>query len=282
MIKGSCTNSCIIGLVPLNAAKHMCKPMEEQVCPSCHCHKEDFWHFLECPHPTQVTAFNKLWSSLQSLHQKNSVDLHLFQLLWEGLLSIRYSISIDEQLQAYPLGYQDLFIKQQHIGWDQLFYGHIAVSWADKITLDSNGTINGTVFYLQVIRIIWQYILDIWKLCNTDLHSPQLQHLTQNTLAHQVQQIFHQMHMDPLLQPIAPSITVDQVLHRPPSAIREWIRSSMHLAYSAVFVSSSPTCTSAHPRYLQFPSQPQSLVSIFAFHARVSIMWVFCIATCSP
>jgi len=94
------------------------------------------------------------------------------------------------------------------------------VSWADKITMDSNGTSNGTVFYSQVIRIIWQYILDIWKLRNADLHSPQLlQHLSQNILAHQVQQIFHQMHMDPLLQPIAPSITVDQVLHRPPSAI---------------------------------------------------------------
>jgi len=38
--------------LPLNAAKHMCKSAEEQVCQSCHHHKEDFWHFLECPHPT--------------------------------------------------------------------------------------------------------------------------------------------------------------------------------------------------------------------------------------
>jgi len=71
--------------LPLNAAIYMSKPIEEQMCPSCHCHKEDFWHFLECPHPTPVAAFNKLRSSLQSLHQKYSADLHLFQLLWEGL-----------------------------------------------------------------------------------------------------------------------------------------------------------------------------------------------------
>jgi len=82
--------------LPLNAAKHMRKPIEEQMCPSCHRHKEDFWHFLECPHPTHVAAFNKLRSSLQSLHQKYLVDLYLFQLLWEGLISTRYSISIDE------------------------------------------------------------------------------------------------------------------------------------------------------------------------------------------
>jgi len=199
----------------------MNKPPEEQVCPSCHHHNEDFWHFLECPHPTQVAAFNKLQTSLQSLHQKYSADLHLFQLLWEGLLSIRYSISIDEQLHVYPPTYQDLFVKQKLISWDQLFYGHIAVSWADKITMDSRGTVNGTVFYSQIIRAIWQYILDIWRLCNANLHSPQLQHTTQNILAQQVQQIFHQIQMDPILQRIA------QILCRPPSAIKEWIHSSI-------------------------------------------------------
>jgi len=33
--------------------------------------------------------------------------------------------------------------------------------------------------------------------------------------------------MDLILQPIAPSITVDQVVHRPPGAIQEWICSSI-------------------------------------------------------
>jgi len=112
--------------------------------------------------------------------------------------------------------------------------------------MDSNGTINGTVFYLQVIRIIlWQYILDIWKLCNADLHSPQLQHLSQNVLAHQVQQIsYHQMHTDPLFQPIAPSITVDQVLHRPPSAIQEWTRSS--ISHIQQYLSAAHQCACLH------------------------------------
>jgi len=224
----------------------MNKPPDEQVCPSCHCHKEDFWHFLECPHPTRVAAFNNLQSCLQSLHQKYSVDLHLFQLLWEGLLSIRYSISIEEQLQFYPLVYQDIFIKQKSIGWDQLFYGHIAVSWADKITMDSKGTINGTVFYSQVIRAIWQYILDIWKLCNADLHSPQLQHISQNILAQQVQQVFHQIQSDPMLQSIAPSVTVEQILCRPPSAIREWIQSSvLHIQQ---YLSAAHQCACLHTK----------------------------------
>jgi len=216
--------------LPLNAAKHVNKPEEEQWCPSCYRHKEDFWHFLECPSPVRTTAFNKLRSSLLKLHQKYSVDIHLFQLLWEGLLSIRFSLSIDEQCLVYPVSLQNLFHKQQSIGWDQLFYGHIAVSWADKITADSKGSVSGTIFYSQVITIIWQYVLDVWRLRNADLHLPQIQHVALNVLEQQVQQLFHQIQSDPVLQPVAPTITIAQVLRRSPAAIQEWVHTTkMHV-----------------------------------------------------
>jgi len=49
----------------------------------------------------------------------------------------------------------------------------------------------------------------------------------QNILAHQVQQLLHQMQTDPILQPmIAPSFMADQILCQPPSDIWEWICSS--------------------------------------------------------
>jgi len=216
--------------LPLNAAKHVNKPEEEQWCPSCYCHKEDFWHFLECPSPARTTAFNKLCSSLLKLHQKYSVDIHLFQLLWERLLSIRFSLSIDEQCLVYPVSFQNLFHKQQSIGWDQLFYRQIAVSWADKITADSKGSVSGTIFYSQVITIIWQYVLDVWRLCNADLHLPQIQHVALNVLEQQVQQLFHQIQSDPVLQPVAPTITIAQVLRQSLAAIQEWVHTTkMHV-----------------------------------------------------
>jgi len=46
--------------LPLKAAKHMNKHTEEQWCPSYHHPREDYWHFLECPHPTCVLAFAML------------------------------------------------------------------------------------------------------------------------------------------------------------------------------------------------------------------------------
>jgi len=142
------------------------------------------------------------------------------------MLSIRFSISIDEQHLVYPASYQDLVNKQKYIGWDQLFYGHIAVSWEDKITADSKGSVSGTIFYSQVITIIWQYIWDIWRLCNADLHSPQLQHAALNVLEQQVQQLFHQIQTDPILQPVAPSSTAAQILWRLPWAIQVWVHTT--------------------------------------------------------
>jgi len=59
----------------------------------------------------------------------------------------------------YPLSLQELFLKHKGIGWDQIFNGCFAVSWASKVTIDSKGTVNGTIFYSQVIQAIWHTIL---------------------------------------------------------------------------------------------------------------------------
>jgi len=152
--------------------------------------------------------------------------MHLFQLLWEGLRSIRFSVSIDEQQMFYPPSYQDLFDKQKQLGWDQLFYGHIAVSWAEKITADSKNWVNGTINYSQAITLIWKYIINCWFLQNKDLHSPQQQSALQDSLFNQVQLLFYQMQSDPILQDIAPSLTIEEILGRPPFAICEWLQNS--------------------------------------------------------
>jgi len=127
----------------------------------------------------------------------------------------------------YPPSYQDLFDKQKQLGWDQLFYGCIAVSWAKKIMADSKKVVNGTIFYSQAITLIWKYIINCWFLRNKDLHSPQQQSVLQVSLFNQVQHLFYQMQSDPILQDIAPSLTIlEAILGRPPFAIREWLQNS--------------------------------------------------------
>jgi len=83
-------------------------------------------------------------------------------------------------------------------------------------------SVSGTIFYSQVITIIWQYILDVWQLCNADLHLPQ-QHGDTNILEQQVQELFHQIQSDPILQPVAPTVTIAQLLQQSSAAIQEWV-----------------------------------------------------------
>jgi len=65
------------------------------------------------------------------MHRKHAIDPHLYQLLlWQGLTPIHTDNPIDNQLDSYPDNLQPLFHAQQNIGWDQLYYGQIAVSWA--------------------------------------------------------------------------------------------------------------------------------------------------------
>jgi len=42
-----------------------------------------------------------------------------------------------------------MFTEQSQIGWEQLYYGHIASSWAQYLDHASQYKINGTIFYLQ-------------------------------------------------------------------------------------------------------------------------------------
>ncbi len=132
------------------------------LCPQCQQTNEDTWHFLECADPARQTLFNQLHRDLQQLHNKHKIDPHLFQLLWQGLLSIRTSTDINNQLADYPPSFRPLFEWQHEIGWEQLYYGRIAVTWAHYIDSTTKGKTSGTIFYSRAINIIWKYLLDIW------------------------------------------------------------------------------------------------------------------------
>jgi len=71
-------------------------------CPQCQQTQEDTWHFLECTAPECQQLFNKLHRDLQALHSQYHIDPYMFQLLWQGLLSICTDTDINDQLPDYP------------------------------------------------------------------------------------------------------------------------------------------------------------------------------------
>jgi len=167
------------------------------LCPQCLQEHEDSWHFLECKAPQRQQLFNQLHRDLQQLHTANDMDPYLFQLLWQGLLSIRMTTDINDQLQDYPTQYKTLFERQKDIGWEHLYYGRIAVTWAHFIDYTTNGKTSSTIFYSRVIKIIWQYLLSVWTTRNSALHPPTPSEFTTAQLKQQVDNLLHTAKQDP-------------------------------------------------------------------------------------
>jgi len=117
---------------------------------------------------------------------------------------------------------------QLSIGWNKLFYGQIANTWAYHIDYNTQYQVNGTIFYSKEISAIWKYILNAWATCNKALHNPEtaLDFWTQ-ALEPQIQQIFQAIEDDPILQAQAPQHNVEDILCWPIWAIRTLISKSI-------------------------------------------------------
>ncbi len=181
-------------------------------CPQCQQTLEDTWHYLECTAPERQQLFNKLHRDLQALHQRYHIDPYMFQLLWQGLLSIRMDTDINDQLPDYPTQYTILFERQCAIGWEQIYYGRIAVSWAHYIDSTTQGKTSSTIFYSRAIWIIWQYLLDVWTTQNAALHPLTPSELTITQLRQQVEQLLHTASLDPATQQLIEGVTSGQIM----------------------------------------------------------------------
>jgi len=193
-------------------------------CPHCHREPETIWHFLECPHPECAARFQQLHAAVTQLHGKHKVDPHMCQLYWQGLQSIQLDSPIEEQIKAYPPQFQALFMAQRAIGWDQLYYGRISVQWAHQITIDSNYTTNGDLFYATVTSLVWQYILDCWTLRNNALHNPQAAPPDAQVLADQVREIFAAADNNPELAHLLPPQPMETILQKPIRLLQHWVK----------------------------------------------------------
>ncbi len=203
--------------LPLKGARHHSSPTASPLCPQCQREDETIWHFLECAHPEREERFQKLMRDLTDLHSQNRIDPNMLQLIRHGLYAIRHDKLNDHQVEAYPDTLQELFLAQQGIGWDQLYYGRISIQWAQYITANSQ-------------YIIWTYVFDCWKQRNLHLHSPDTAPPDFPVLAEQVHRIVELASTEPALAMAAPTLTAEQILQRPIPMIRGWAtRGAQHI-----------------------------------------------------
>jgi len=196
------------------------------LCPSCHKQDEDHWHFLKCQHQPRPTLFCNLQQNLTKLHLQHNIDPDLYQMLWQGICSICFNTTLPEPHETYPERLCPLFQDQTTIGWDQLYYGRIAVLWAHHINYTSNGNVNRAIFYSQVTTYIWQYILDIWGHRNQNLHSKTQTLIDCSNLHQQVLNLIHMAQRYPQLEHLVTENTEQRIMAQSVPAIRQWIAHS--------------------------------------------------------
>jgi len=209
--------------LPLNGSHHTSRSAITTLCPSCHKQDEDFWHFLECQHQPRPNLFRLLQKNLTALHVRHNIEPEMYQLLWQGLCSIRFNTPLPDPQDNYPQALEQLYHDQKAIGWDQLYYGQIAVTWAHHLNYTSNGSVNGTIFYSQVMNHIWRYILETWKQRNQNLHSKTQTEVDRSNLQQQVLNLIHTTKRYPQLEHLVMDNTEINIMKRSIPAIRQWI-----------------------------------------------------------
>jgi len=182
---------------------------------------EDHWHFQECTAHTRDQLYQLLLKDLKQMHVQMNLDMDLYYLLQAGLHRTKTNTPIPEATTSFP----KLINQHAHqscLGWEQLSYGQISISWAHHIDQKSNGHTNGTIFYSRIIRRIWRYALDLWAGCNLDLHQRNPD-LDRPALTAQVRNLLHIAQQDPILQHMTNDTTESSILNRSTAQIHRWI-----------------------------------------------------------
>jgi len=158
------------GKLPLRASKAH-PHLGSTLCPSCQCEPENKRHFLQCAHQEHTANFAALKTNLTTLVQKIGLHPCIATTLWLGLRTARNGSNYPDVIPDLPHPLQGAIQKQSRLGWDQLFYGRITTAWATAIDeMHPELKLTGTQVMTQIIRTIWDSMLEQRKLRNNHLH----------------------------------------------------------------------------------------------------------------
>jgi len=143
-----------------------------KLCPSCQRELETDTHLLACTHPSRAALFTTLKNSLTQLTQKLRLHPCILTALWLGLVATRTGSPYPPVLQELPQPVQTPTREQQWLGWEQVYQGRLSTAWAQAVdTLHPTLAPSGTQVMISILKHVWTYVLDIWKLRNQHLHN---------------------------------------------------------------------------------------------------------------
>jgi len=108
---------------------------------------------------------------VMALSIKHSLHLSILTTFWLGMLSIQNATPYPNIVQDLPPDLWVTIAQQLHLGWDQLYYGRFAKSWAMAINnLHPDLASSGCQIMTQLLQVVWKYIMATWMMRNQHLH----------------------------------------------------------------------------------------------------------------
>jgi len=106
----------------------------------------------------------------------NDTKLHLhtclFKAIWLGLVATRTDTNYLNILPEVPPPLHQPIQLQTSLGWDQLYQGCISAYWESMINmLHPQLAITGEQVMILIMKMIWIFILETWKLQTQHLHN---------------------------------------------------------------------------------------------------------------
>jgi len=127
---------------------------------------------MMCMHLTHEALFRTLKDSLTKMTHKLCLQPYLLTTLWLGLAAYQNGLDDPLIMDKIPQQLQASIQIQTKLGWGQLYQGWVAVTWAQAIdALHPSLAPSGTQVMIHMIRLMWTYVLAVWKTRNQHLHN---------------------------------------------------------------------------------------------------------------
>jgi len=209
--------------LPLRTSKFHPHP-GSQLCPSCQRNPEDSRHFLECDHQDWRRLFETLRLQLAEISTKHQLHPSILTTFWLGMLATRNATPFPDIAQDLPNVLRPTIILQSRLGWEQLYYGRFARSWATAIdALNPTLAPSGRQIMTQMLQAVWRYIMATWTNRNQHLHRdagrmsiPDYQQAIRTLYERGTQ-------LSPAAQAALFQKPLDQMLQQPPAVQRIWL-----------------------------------------------------------
>lgn len=140
-------------------------------CALCGAPQEDIEHMLHCPHPSVTDKWDKSMAKLNTFLQEQKTE----DALREAILDMLKGWQSNPHRYLYSLEFDNIFAKQNQIGWKNFMFGFMAKEWSQAQqsyyeSIASRRT--GKRWVSALIRKLWDIAWDLWDHRNTQIHRP--------------------------------------------------------------------------------------------------------------